>query len=222
MATDPRTTSRTTASGTTELSPSRRPRADAIRNRERVLDAARRMLAEHGPDAPLEEVARAAGVGIGTLYRHFPTRDALLDAVFRGSVDELCDRGDALLDDPSDPAGTLRRWLRGQFDHSTTYRALAAAVMLSQLDDPTDAPPCARLRSTGAQLLRRAQAAGEVRADVDVDDVLRLVNAVALASEETGDEPDRSERSDRLLAVVFDGLRADGPAKPGAPAAPTR
>src|SRR5688572_9419125 len=110
---------------TTATPAPRRQRSDAVRNRERVLEAARCVLAQHGPDASLEEIARGAGVGIGTLYRHFPTRAALLEAVFRDSVDGLCTQGEALLDERCPESG-LAAWLRAQLEHATTYRSLAA------------------------------------------------------------------------------------------------
>jgi AcrR family transcriptional regulator len=194
----------------------RRQRSDAVRNRERVLCAARTALAEHGPDASLEEIARGAGVGIGTLYRHFPTRAALLEAVFRDSVDVLCARGEELLaEECADQA--LASWLRAQLDHATSYRSLAASVMITMLDDPGGGPTtCEMMRGTGHQLLTRAQAVGAIRRDVDIDDVLRLVNAVALASEEADEDADRRARADRLFGLVLDGLRAGAPGRPPA------
>jgi AcrR family transcriptional regulator len=199
---------------TTDTPAPRRPRSDALRNRERVLASARAVLAEHGPDASLEEIARGAGVGIGTLYRHFPTRAALLDAVFRDSVDELCVQGRGLLDAPC-PADAFTMWLQAQLHHATTYRSLAAAVMITQLDDPHAGPsPCQQLRVAGAELLDRAQASGAIRSDVDIDDVLRLVNGVAIVSEEAGDDGARLERADHLFALVLDGLRTGPGTRP--------
>jgi AcrR family transcriptional regulator len=185
----------------------RRPRSDALRNRERVLASARAALAEHGPEASLEEIARGAGVGIGTLYRHFPTRAALLEAVFRDSLDELCVHGRGLLDAPC-PSDAFTGWLHAQLHHATTYRSLAATVMMTQLDDPCAQPsPCQQLRLTGAELLERAQGVGAIRSDVDIDDVLRLANGVAIVSEEAPDDAARIARADRLFALVLDGLR---------------
>src|SRR5688572_11943122 len=172
---------------TTATPAPRRQRSDAVRNRERVLCAARAALAQHGPDASLEEIARCAGVGIGTLYRHFPTRAALLEAVFRDSLDDLSAQGRGLLDAPC-PCDAFTVWLHAQLHHATTYRSLAATVMITQLDDPGAGPsPCQQLRLTGAELLDRAQGIGAIRSDVDIDDVLRLVNGVAIVSEEAGD-----------------------------------
>src|ERR1700734_2668799 len=89
----------------------RKPRVDAVRNRERVLEAAKTLFSAGGPDASLEAVARQAGVGIGTLYRHYPTREALFEAVYRREVEQLSELADALKNEPS-PVESLRRWLR--------------------------------------------------------------------------------------------------------------
>jgi AcrR family transcriptional regulator len=181
----------------------RRERADARRNRERVLAAAEATFAEQGPEASLEEIARRAEVGIGTLYRHFPTRQALVEAVFRDSVVSLCDQATALGCEAS-PYEALRAWLRLQLAHAGTYGTLAASSMLTSLDDER-AGPCQAMKQSASVLLARAQAAGEVRVDVDVDDVMRLVGALAIAID---DAPDADERADRLFGLMMDGLRA--------------
>jgi AcrR family transcriptional regulator len=181
----------------------RRERADARRNRERVVAAAEAVFAEQGPDASLEEIARRAEVGIGTLYRHFPTRQALLEAVFRDSVVALCDQADALIGDAT-PYDALRTWLRMQLEHATTYGSLAASAMLTSLDRDGTTSSCEAMRQAAALLLARAQVAGTVRRDVDADDVMRLVGALALAVD---DSPDGAERADRLFGLMMDGLR---------------
>ena len=196
------TSSRTTAP--------RRERADARRNRERVLAAAQAVFAAQGPDASLEEIARHAEVGIGTLYRHFPTRQALLEAVFRDSVTALCDQADALIDGAT-PYEALSTWLRAQLAHATTYGSLAASAMLTSLGDDGGTSSCEAMRQSAALLLARAQAAGEVRSDVVADDVMRLIGALALAVD---DSPDGAERADRLFALMMDGLRAGDPPLP--------
>ena len=185
--------------------PERRLRADARRNAERVLEAARAVFAEFGADASLEEIARRAGVGIGTLYRHFPTRDALVEAVFRDMVDASSSRGEQLLtaDDPTD---ALACFLREQMRQSSTCRGLAAEAMIMMLDEQGcgASNACDALHEIGAKLLRRAQESGAVRADTDIDDLLRLVNAIGLATE---DAPDRERQSDRLFALIMQGLK---------------
>jgi len=190
--------------------PARRLRADAQRNRDRILDAARETFRARGADASLEEIARRAGVGIGTLYRHFPNRNALLDTMFRESVDELCAQAKQL-SESTDPYDAFVAWLRAQLQHAMTYQALAASLMISELSD--DAPlnacgepsACSALRATGEAQLARAQAAGVVRSDVDADDVMRLVNAIALTSE---DATDSCAAAERLFGLMVDGLRA--------------
>jgi AcrR family transcriptional regulator len=187
-----------------ETAAPRRERADARRNRERVLLAARDVFAAAGPDASLEEIARRAEVGIGTLYRHFPTRQALIEAVFSDSVTQLCDQADVLLDDET-PFEALRTWLRAQLAHAATYGSLAASAMLTSLDHADGATSCEAMRRSADSLLCRAQAAGEVRTDVNSDDVMRLIGAIALAAD---DSPDGIERAERLFTLMMDGLRA--------------
>jgi AcrR family transcriptional regulator len=184
-------------------SPTRRPRADAQRNAARLLAAAREEFAEQGSDACLETIATRAGVGIGTLYRHFPNRDALLEAVFRDTVDTARARAEALLESP-EPGDALALWLREQMDQSSACRGLAAEAMIMMLDDE-GGRACEPLRAAGAKLLARAQQAGRARAAADIDDLLRLVNAIGLATE---DAPDREAQADRLFALMMDGVRA--------------
>jgi AcrR family transcriptional regulator len=194
-----------TGQGTAQESPPRRPRADALRNAARVLEAARTVFAEHGSEASLEEIARRAGVGIGTLYRHFPTRDALVEAVFRDTLDAATSRGEQLLAS-DDPAGALATWLREQMRQSSACRGLAAEAMIMMLDDQGcgASNACDALHGIGDKLLRRAQQSGGVRADTEIDDLLRLVNAIGLATE---DAPDREGQSDRLFDLMMQGLR---------------
>ena len=194
-------------------------RADARRNSELVLEAAREVFAECGPDAALEEIARRAGVGIGTLYRHYPTRRALIEAVFRDKLEsgrmqaeELLDHLERYLDDPSTTVLTARdaleMWLRAQLHNSMLCRGLAASAVLTMLDDeehPT--PDCEAMRRSGAALLQRAQRDGEVRPDTDIDDLLRMVNAIGLATE---DAPDAAASADRLFDLMIAGVRASG------------
>src|SRR3979409_2225894 len=108
----------------------RKPRADAIRNHERVLEAAKAVFSAGGPDASLEAVARRAGVGIGTLYRHFPTREALFEAVYRREVQQLGELADALKREAS-PVDALRRWLRSNVEFIATKKGMSAALALA-------------------------------------------------------------------------------------------
>jgi AcrR family transcriptional regulator len=181
----------------------RPPRADAVRNRARIVETASEVFAARGSDASLEEIARGAGVGIGTLYRHFPTRDDLVAAVFHDRIEELEALAEELLASDA-PGDALATWLHAQLEQASTCRGLAAEAMLTMLA-ATDAPsPCEAMRQAGAALLARAQAAGDVRDGVDIDDLVRMVQAVTLAAEEA-DDPAAAER---LFGFVLDGVRA--------------
>ncbi|MFD6417765.1 TetR/AcrR family transcriptional regulator [Streptomyces sp. NPDC060194] len=180
-------------------------RADARRNRDRLLAEARAAFAEHGTDASLEDVARRAGVGIGTLYRHFPTRHALMSAVFREAVEELLARSRELLDAEA-PCTALVEWLRAIVAHATHYRGLSRALMSACADGSSALAECSNpMRDAGSTLLVRAQRAGVVREDVTIGDLLQLTNAIALAAEETPADP---ELADRLLLLTLRGVKA--------------
>ncbi|WP_443050820.1 TetR/AcrR family transcriptional regulator [Streptomyces sp. H27-D2] len=180
-------------------------RADARRNYGRLLVEARTAFTEHGADVSLEDIARRAGVGIGTLYRHFPNRTALMGAVFQREVDGLLARSRELLDAPQ-PCSALVAWLRAIIAHASTYRGLAQALMAASCDDSSELSRCSvPMRAAGSTLLVRAQEAGAVRADVDIGDLMQLTNAIALAVEQTPDDP---ELADRLLMLTLTGLTA--------------
>jgi AcrR family transcriptional regulator len=180
-------------------------RADARRNHERLLTEARAAFAEHGTDASLEDVARRAGVGIGTLYRHFPNRNALLSAVFEDAVNDLLSRSRELLHAP-EPCTALVTWLREIVSHAGEYRGLALALMSVSADGTSALARCSGpIREAGAALLARAQQAGTVRPDVAIGDLLQLTHAIALAAEETPTDPDLA---DRLLMLTLRGLKA--------------
>ncbi|QOV41491.1 TetR/AcrR family transcriptional regulator [Streptomyces ferrugineus] len=180
-------------------------RADARRNHERLLTEARSAFAEHGTDASLEDVARRAGVGIGTLYRHFPNRDALLSAVFEDAVGDLLTRSRELLNAP-EPCAALVTWLREMVTHAGEYRGLAHALMSATDNNSSALARCSGpIREAGGALLERAQKAGSVRPDVAIGDLLQLTHAIALAAEETPGDPGLA---DRLLHLTLRGLRA--------------
>ncbi|MEU2237191.1 MULTISPECIES: TetR/AcrR family transcriptional regulator [Streptomyces] len=179
-------------------------RADARRNHERLLVEARAAFAEQGADAPLEEVARRAGVGIGTLYRHFPTRADLLNAVFQEALAELLDRSRELAEADA-PCRALVEWLRALIAHAVAYRGLAHALMSASYDRSSALARCSDpLRAAGERLLERARKAGQVRADVSIGDLMQLTNAIALAAEQC---PEDTELADRLLALTLRGLK---------------
>ncbi|HEY8547916.1 MAG TPA: helix-turn-helix domain-containing protein [Acidimicrobiales bacterium] len=202
-------------------------RADALRNRQRLLDAARAAFAEHGTGASLEDVARRAGVGVGTLYRHFPHRDDLVEALVRGGVDGLVELSARLAadldrhkDEDEDEDGTgaggsggggnrdadafaaLRTWLQALVRHALAYRGLAEQLVTAAGSGNRLDSACHDTADAGRMLFERARAAGRIRPDVQVEDAIDLATAVAWAVELTGrDDPDR------LLDVVLDGLR---------------
>jgi AcrR family transcriptional regulator len=178
-------------------------RADARRNYDRLLATARDVFAEQGPDASLDEIARRAGVGIGTLYRHFPTRLALQEAVVRDQNEVSRTQAVALIGEPS--AGlALATWLRAELGRLAIYHGLGAAVINNVLDGAPSAS-CADLTAAAEALLRRAQQAREIRSDIDITTLLRLNSAIATATEQACDGGAQAER---LLAIMFDGLRS--------------
>jgi AcrR family transcriptional regulator len=177
-------------------------RADAVRNRELLITAAAAVFSARGADVPLEEIARKAGVGIGTLYRHFPTRDSIVEAVYRHEVDVLCERADQLLDTlPPDQA--LEEWMQLFVRHVATKRGMLSVLkpMLSS-NAAFFAETKGRATAAATRLLEAGVAAGTVRADVDGADLLRAVGGVCMSTDQ-----DRSDASDRLVGLLFDGLR---------------
>jgi AcrR family transcriptional regulator len=179
-------------------------RADAARNRRQLLDAARKAFARNGVTASLDDVARAAGVGPGTLYRHFPSRDDLVLAVIDEGLIDIQRLGAALLDDP-DPVEALRRWLAAYIAQGSMFQGLAGTLASPPSAAGGDLSSCALARNAGEALVDRAVAAGLLRRDVDFGDVLDLAAAIMWV----GEQPARDGRQrDRLMRVVLDGLRA--------------
>jgi AcrR family transcriptional regulator len=175
-------------------------RADARRNYEKVLAAAREAFAEGGESTALEEIARRAGVGIGTLYRHFPNRQALLEALYVDEVEELC-RSAAKLEG-TDPWEALEGWFERFIGYMATKRALAAELLnYLDLDAPLFQVCRGSLFAAGEPLLKRAQEAGVVRPDVNIGEVIQMV--VGIGKIPTSD-PGQTER---ILRVALDGLR---------------
>jgi AcrR family transcriptional regulator len=184
-----------------QAAPLTRPkRADARRNYEKVLLAAREAFAEGGEATSLEEIARRAGVGIGTLYRNFPNRQALLEALYLGEVEEVC-RAAAELDG-ADPWQALTSWFDRFVAYMATKRAFAAEL-LNYLDADAELFKTCRvsLFDAGEPLLRRAQDAGVVRSDVDIADVIQMVIGIGkLQSSQPG-------QVEHIVRVALDGLR---------------
>jgi len=190
-----------TASTTPATELLERPRrADARRNYDKVLAAARDAFAEGGESTALEEIARRAGVGIGTLYRHFPNRQALLEALYIGEVEEVCRAAADLAD--ADPWEALETWLERFVAYVGTKRALAAELS-NYMDVHGERFKAAReaLWSSAEPLLTRAQDAGVVRSDVTISDVMQL--SISIAKVSTSDP----EQLRRLLRIAVDGLR---------------
>jgi len=189
-------------------------RADAKRNYEKLVTAAAEAFAEHrADDVSLEEIAKRASVGIGTLYRHFPNRQALLEAVYRDQVEALRARAEELVA-TKPPAEALATWLRDLVDFGRTKRMLTSA-MLTTVTQDSEVMTSSRqmMRRAAADILSAAQQAGVVRADADPADLMRLVHAISMTTEWAGDD---NEQADRLLALVLDGLKsqpADRPAR---------
>jgi AcrR family transcriptional regulator len=179
-------------------------RADAQHNYDVILAATRSAVAERGGDIVLEDIARNAGVGIGTLYRHFPTRQALLEAAFLDEALELRHFAEELESAPA-PLDALIEWLRLQMDFGAHGRSMGAAVMNAKHTEGTEIQiACVNMREAGAVLLNRAQEAGEVRADVEIVDVLRLMHGIVIANEQA---PGQS-RINPMFDLVIAGIRA--------------
>ncbi|MFD3494442.1 TetR/AcrR family transcriptional regulator [Streptomyces sp. NPDC058690] len=180
-----------------EIVAARRPRrADARRNYDALLLAAREAFAAHGADASLEDIARRAGVGIGTLYRNFPSRTELFEAVYADEVHALCRVADEVAAEP--PWQALTTWLRRFVDYMATKRAIREAM---DTQSAVFTSCRASMYEAGAPLLTRAQTAGEARTDMTFDDLIRMVAGITGA---TYPEPDQR---DHILKIALDGVR---------------
>lgn len=185
-------------------SPDGRPlRADARRNHDQLLAAASELYAEQGVEVPLETVAKHAGVGIGTLYRHFPTRDALTEAVYRRGVDTLCDSVDELLaTERSDEA--LRQWMRRFAAYVATKKGMGTALKsVLGADNELFTYSRRRISESLHRLVAAAVESGAVRPDTDPEDLLRGMSGICMAA----DSAEGEERSVRLIDLLVDGLR---------------
>lgn len=181
----------------------RKPRADAVRNRERVLAAAKLVFNAGGPEASLEAVAKRAGVGIGTLYRHFPTREALFEAVYRREVEQLSELAEQLKN-AKDPVEALRRWLRSGVEFVATKKGMSAALALTyQSSSELAAFSMDRLTKAIGSLLDRAVADGQMRGDLSPEDLLRALIGMCYMH----DQPGWQSSVLRMLDVFVDGLR---------------
>ncbi|TGQ12676.1 MULTISPECIES: TetR/AcrR family transcriptional regulator [unclassified Mesorhizobium] len=178
-------------------------RADAQRNRDRLVEVAAQMFASDGVDASLEEIAKRAGVGIGTLYRHFPTREHLVEVVYRREVEGLCHAAEDLArEHPADVA--LELWMQRFVDYIATKRGLATSLRLLLTANSTlFSDTSGRVSGAMRGLVQAAAAAGKIRADVDSSDVMHALGGIYSAP----NTPDWRERSGRLVKLLMDGLR---------------
>ena len=183
--------------------PARKPRADSVRNRERVLEAAKAVFAEGGPAGSLEKVARQAGVGIGTLYRHFPTRQALFEAVYRREVKQLVELAEQLGTDLP-PLEALRRWMHANVEFVATKKGMSVALAVAAHASPDlSAYSMDRLGRALGVLLRRAAELGAIRNDIGPEDVLRTIVGLCY----THNKPGWQGNVLRLVDVFVDGMR---------------
>jgi AcrR family transcriptional regulator len=180
----------------------RRTRADALRNIDTLLQAAAAVFATSGVDAPAREIADRAGVGVGTLYRHFPHRADLIAAVFRREIDACADAAPVLAGEHT-PFEALARWLQRYADFVATKRGLAKA--LHSGDPAFDALPAyfdQRLRPALRTLFQAAAASGQIRADIEPDEILSAVASLCMSARD-----DRPDHARRMVALLVDGLR---------------
>ena len=181
----------------------RKPRADAERNRVRLLETAKAAFAEKGPGASLDEIARIAGVGAGTLYRHFPTRDALVAAVYRNETEQLVAAADSLAE-THPPVTALREWLLLFVDYIATKHGISE-VLNSIVGGTSDlySASTARVKRSISKLVDRAVASGDIRLDLDPLDLLRALAGVANIG--LGSDGERAAKS--LVDILIAGIR---------------
>lgn len=184
-------------------------RADARKNHSHLLAVAREVVTEHGAEASLRDIARKADVGLGTMYRHFPTREALLEALLRESIDDLTQKAGEL-GTATSPDEALLSWFREGVAFSNSYRGVVA-LMAAALADSNSAlhASCTTMRSAGARLLLRAQTEGTARVDIDGSDLLALIAALAWL----GDQPSFAPRADHLLDVIASAILTNNPGR---------
>ena len=184
----------------------RKPRADSARNRQLLMDAAKAGFSQVGLNVSLEEIARRAGVGIGTLYRHFPSREAVVEAVYRREVEHLAEAVPQLLE--TSPAGeALHEWMHLFVDYIATKRLIAPSLGAAAGRSSTLYATSAELITRAiSALVKRAVASGDVRKDIDPPDLLRALVGVSYGNPDAGWEA--SAR--RLIDILMDGLRRKG------------
>jgi AcrR family transcriptional regulator len=190
--------------GAPAAGPVRKPRADGQRNRERLVEAAKAAFADLGADVSLDEIARRAGVGIGTLYRHFPTRGAIVEAVYRREVEQLAGSATRLLGSSS-PGEALHEWMRLFVDYIATKKVIASALG-SIVGSTTElyASSGAQITNAMVLLVDRARAVGDIRPDADPNDLLRALVGFTYGNTSPGWQASAL----RLIDILMDGLRS--------------
>ncbi|HEV3360821.1 MAG TPA: helix-turn-helix domain-containing protein [Pseudonocardiaceae bacterium] len=181
--------------------PTKHMRADARRNSARIVEVAKQVFIEAGLEAPLDEIVKRAGIGAGTLYRHFPTREALLEAVYREEIIALADLG-ARLRAELPPEQAIAQWLDAQLSFVFANRGLAMSLKAAMDRNGESFDYCRRiLRAEAKELLAPLQEAGVVRADIEPVDILRMTHAVSIATDQDG-----IGRAGKLLDIMLAGL----------------
>ena len=183
--------------------PAKRLRADASRNREKLVEIAATAFAERGGNASLEDIARQAGVGIGTLYRHFPTREHLVEVLYRREVEALCDAAEELAqNNPPDVA--LAEWMQRFVDYIAAKRGMANSLrILFDANSEVFANTSGMVALALQRLVDAAVADGSIRSDIDINDISQALSGIYSAP----DTPDWRDRSRRLVSLLMDGLR---------------
>ncbi|MGB6691225.1 MAG: TetR/AcrR family transcriptional regulator [Terracidiphilus sp.] len=181
----------------------RKPRTDALRNRERILDAAKAAFTRFGADASLDDIAKQAGVGAGTLYRHFPTRDSLIEAVYRSEVEKLAE-AERKFTETMAPIDALRTWMLLFVDHIAAKEIIAPALN-SVVGGPSKLYEGSRGLIQGAidALVKRAIKSGDVRRDLDPFDLLRALIGVS----HVASGPGWQQSARRLVDILITGSR---------------
>ncbi|OHV84891.1 TetR/AcrR family transcriptional regulator [Rhizobium sp. LCM 4573] len=186
------------ASSTTKL------RADARRNREKLIEVAAAAFAEHGVETSLEDIARKAGVGIGTLYRHFPTREHLVEVIYRRELENLAAAATELAQSHA-PDTALEEWMRRFVGYIAAKRGMANSLkILMNTNSSLFAEGFGRIRSAFEGLVKAASDAGSIRKDIDTTDLLHALSSIYSMP----DTPEWRDRSHRLIGLLMDGLRA--------------
>jgi AcrR family transcriptional regulator len=184
-------------------------RADAARNRDKLLDAATRLFIEQGLDATIDAIAKEAGVGPGTVYRHFPSREALIEAAYRSELDAVCDAAATLLETES-PEDALRAWMDKFIDYMTKKIGMTDVLRMIMSSGATPyAHSRERLNAAIDLLLRATTRAGVTRSDAVADDVLMTLSGIAT----TSGAPSQHAQAHRMLDLLLDGLRYQGSAR---------